>query len=883
MRTLYLTMLFIFSIHGLFGQTNVLDKQIDFSVQEGLVSDVLVKLAESAQVSISFSASFFKQQEQKLTLSFKNTRFEEVLQAILAGTSVSYKVIGAKVLLFKVKPKFAIISGFITDEDTGERLIAATIYCPQLHQGALTNEYGFYSLKLPVGKTELQFRYLGSKSKSISYELTEDVQLNIGLKTTVRLEEVVVKPESSELSMILNSKSEGIQLLTEFVEMSPNLGGESDLVRTLELLPGIQSGIDGLGGLQVRGSENGHHLMMLDGVPVYIPYHLMGLYSIYNTSAIQSATLFKGMLPARYGGRLSSFLDVRMREGNQYKWQTEIGSNLLTSKILIEGPLKRANDKEQFASILFSARYGYPNLLFKPVFNEAFFERNNPLDNEFYDVNLKLNANLSKKDRIYFSVFTGSDNFIRQTNFDADTKPDDVPKSRGELSFNWGNTVSALRWNHVFNKQLFVNTTLTYSNYHYQYTNLEYFFDDQGNFVDFYFINNNSNNQDVGMKVDIDYLPNPQHAMRFGFGSSARQFISQVSFVDDNHPEVREDALDGVFNIEQLRKIVSAPVYNVLEMYAYVEDQVLLSKTWQVDLGLRYSAFFHDKERFVRLEPRMMIKHDLSPKLHATATLTRTVQYLHLIPNTILRLPNDLWVPSTGNNLPQLAWQTEWGITYHPTKQLSFTCDVYYKAMNNLYTYPNNFNSLEELNELQPESYLLQGNGRAYGVETQFKYEGKQVGGVISHTLSKSDRQFDGLNDGQRFPFDFDQRHQVTCFTYCKIGKNWNIGCNWVFNTGGPLLHLNGFELGESLVRLTPSNGQGGIDRASSYHRLDVNATYQFKIAKTQHQLAIGIYNVYDRNNSGFFDIIDDRFGEPSPRLISVIPFMPSISYKLNL
>lgn len=882
MRKLFFLVLLFITFNS-FAQS-LLTQRLDFSVSESSPTIALQQLAKQSGITISFSTNFFKRQSKKLSFSVKNQTIEHILNQILQSSGIAYKVLNNKILLYKVKLKKATISGYLKDEDTGERLIGATIYCSSLQTGAITNEYGFYSLTLPTGEIQLQFSYLGCKKVVKTLQLEADLHQDIALKASIALKEVVVKPESEELMFISNNKSEGTQLLEDFVMASPTLGGEPDYVRAAQLLPGVQSGVDGLGGIQVRGGESGHHLMLLDGVPVYIPYHLLGAFSIYNASTVQSAKLFKGMIPARYGGRLSSFFDVRTREGNQYKWHAEAGISLLNGKVLVEGPLKKAQeDGHGGSSMLLAGRYSPQVDLLSPIIDETFFEHSyGNLNSTFYDLNLKLNYSLSKKDRFYLSLFIGYDQFYK-----AFQEEEEDYFANTEYTYSWGNIISSFRWNHLYSKKLFANYTFTFSYFNYYYSGLELFFndldddDEDNDEFDLYFTDNRSENKDFGLKADFDYLPTPKQSVQFGFGLNARELIPVFTFLDEEDEEL-EDLLEGEISIDDIDNLIVYEGDFVVEADAYVETQLELSDTWQLDAGLRTSFFQNQKQSFFNLEPRLLINKQLA-KSHVYGSVSRMVQYLHLVSNTALKFPNDLWVPASEGILPQKAWQLELGWAFQPSESLHLTFEAYHNTMQNLYAYPEGEAFLDNVNEVDPEDYLLRGEGRSYGLESLLKYDGKEHGFMFSYTLSNTQRRFDGQNLESWYPHDFDQRHRIKLFAYQKIGKHFQLGVNWVYFSGSPKLNLLEPTLGSgfSYIDLNPVGEKNSI-RSTPYHRIDFSVSYQKVGKKLSHRFTFGSYNAYNQQNIAFYEITETNTGFNS-RPKSFIPFIPSFSYSIKL
>ncbi|MFT7603251.1 MAG: hypothetical protein ACI8VT_000818, partial [Saprospiraceae bacterium] len=483
-----------------------LNKVVDFSVDEISLSEALQELSKVAAIDIAFSNNFFDVAE-RISLQVKNKSLEHILSVLLKNRNVGFKELGNRVLLFINKEaRTFTISGYVEDKTSGERLIAATVFCNKNQKGTITNEYGFYSLSLPAGKIDLQSRYLGHQKNGQSFTLDKNVRLTIKLAANLTLPEVIVLPEGKGSPISYSALNTISQLDKSFIEANPGLGGEEDFVRASQLLPGIQGGVDGLGGVRVRGGESGQNLMLMDGVPVYIPYHLLGVYSVYNSSTVNSAQLLKGSFSARYGGRLSSVYDVRIKEGNKEGWHGEAAVNLVNGKLLIEGPILKGK-----GSMLVAGRYAPNGFLLNPEFKRIYFQldgEEGELSSTFNDLNIKMNYNLSPNDRLYLSMFSGTDAFFR---FFSEKNDGNKATWYSTLDFDWNNTIGMLRWNHLFNKKLFSNTTITYSAFSFNNITFEEIENEEEEewLADLVYLENQSDNKDIGIKIDFDFIPNP--------------------------------------------------------------------------------------------------------------------------------------------------------------------------------------------------------------------------------------------------------------------------------------------------------------------------------------------------------------------------------------
>ncbi len=857
---------------------STLSKSIDFTANNITINEALLKLSKIAETDIAFSNNFFKNQT-KINLDFQGETIDNILDEILASTNIDYKQMGNRILLFKKKIQYYTISGYIEDEATGERLISATVYSPELQKGTETNEYGFYSLTLPKGAISLIYSYLGCEQQETEIDLNKSLQKNIQLKNSLTLAAVIVNP-TKQKEQIFQTQDEhyATQISTKMTAIIPDLGGEADPIRTAQMMPGIQSGADGLGGIYVRGGDSGHNLMLLDGVTVYIPYHLLGIFSIYNNNTIRSAKVLKGSFPARYGGRLASVFDVRTREGNQYKWTGQGGINLINSNALIEGPFQNGK-----GAVLLAGRVTHSDFLLKPFFQKTYFRRNaEELETGFYDFNVKMNYTLSEKDRLYLSVYRGAD--IMQSSSEYEDEDDEIFEE-DEIQLNWSNSIAALRWNHLYNDKLFSNTTLMYSIFNYEYTVLEEIKSNRGERPEeILYIDNRSTNGDFGLKTDFDFLPSAVHRLRFGAGISFRQFVPDITFFDELDEEL--DDFDDDFRIDDFDELIEGKLTRATESYAYFEDQINLHNKWRFDIGLRASAFLQDEQTYANLEPRLVANYKINPSIGLHTSLSRMVQYLHLVSNSTVRLPNDLWVPSDEDILPEEAWQTELGLSINPSSQTHFTIDAYYKWMENLYSYPDFYDFKEDDFETDDfGEFLVAGNGEAFGVEFSLKHDSEKMGGYLSYAFTESTRQFEKINLEQPFPHAYDQPHQVKIFLYRKFGERFHAGLNWVFNTANPIQFIQplGSEQVNPNIETGSLSGNKNVQRSENYHRLDLSLTYKLVRPKAEHTIKLGAYNAYNRANIAYYrvDVLNAN-SMPTIRPVYALPFRPSIAYSIR-
>lgn len=867
---------FLFFVTTAWSQSKV-DTKIDFFTEEVSITQAIALLSEQTNIPISFSNTSFKTSKlQSHTFQQKSVRF--ILEQLLADEAVEYLVLGDQIILrpkAKALKKFT-LSGYIQDASDGEKLIAATFFSTTHQKGTISNEYGFFSLTLPEGPCQIRCSYLGSQEKELTLTLTKDQKLNIELERLITLAEVEVRPFAEGGQQFFSTSGSADEFSIKHLSRIPDLGGEPDLLRAAQLLPGVQSGADGLGGLHIRGGNADQNLMLLDGVPIYNPTHLMGIYSVFNTSAIRDAKLIKGNFPARYGGRLSSVLDVRTREGNQKKWGGAIHTGLTSSNLSAEGPIAKGK-----GAILLSGRHSHSNFLFDTITRAVFFpEFNGPLSYRFYDLNGKVNFTLGTKDRLFFSFYRGGDQFRVLEIFEEEEEGYSADIYDTELS--WGNSIGSFRWNHQFSDQLFANTTLTSSQY--QYNNALFYEyteeDDTGELLanEFTYDNLGSELIDYAAKIDFDYLPSPEHYIRFGGGltfhnlsPSYNSFEGEEEDFEISSDSITLDDLDDFFTGEQ---------FYSQEWFAYFEDEFSFKSRWKINAGLRVSGFLSEEINYANLEPRLGIRYNINDQWTIHGGISRMVQYLHRVAGIGISKPDDIWIPSNFAIEPQSSWQGGLGLEYRSSKDLRISIESYLKAMNNLVSFDDSTFTLYPEQAL--ETGLVFGSGLAYGLEFLVKKDFGKSGGHFAYTFARATRYFPDLNLGIDFPFLFDRRHQVSLFLFHQFNKRWELTSNFLYGTSHPIIAIESnedFELSTS-----PINGKGNKNgsRNRGYHRLDISLLYKYHRPRFQHTFKAGIYNAYNQPNEAFFRLTTSLQGEDILNPVSFMPLLPSLSYNLQ-
>ena len=774
------------------------------------------------------------------------------------------------ICLVSAQEKFT-ISGYITDYESGETLIGATALVKELGNGAVSNEYGFYSISVPEGSYTLEFSYIGFgniiKSVSLSANYKLDVELG---EMKNELAEVVVtaKEEDSnvrEVSMSVNK----LDITT--IKSMPTLLGEVEIIRSLQLLPGVNSVGEGATGFNVRGGSIDQNLILLDEAPVYNSSHLFGFFSVFNPDAVKDVKLYKGGIPSRYGGRLSSILDVRMKEGNKKKLNINGGVGFIFSRLSVEAPIIK--DK---SSLIVAARRSYIDVLAKPFLSESL----NGSELNFYDLTLKTNYDINDKNRLFISGYFGRDNF----------------GFGDQAGFNWGNKTGTIRWNHLFSERLFSNLTFYFSDYDYQIK----FGNDSQNKFDW-----NASIQNIGVKPEFSFFLKPGNLLKFG-GQSILYTFDPGNAVGVSEGEERDFSL---------------PQKYAMENAVYVENEIDITTTIKTNYGLRLSSFtylgkgtayeyadgipgerryatsateYDDWESiktYYNFEPRLSLQMQLSSNNSIKASYNRTTQYIHLVSNTTAATPVDIWTPSTNNIRPSTADQVAFGYFQNlndNTYELS--AEVYYKTMNNLVDYIDGADLL--LNQFI-EGDLIEGEGRAYGIELMAKKTKGKFNGWLSYTLARTERQTPGINGGEWYASRFDQLHNLSLTGFYEINDRWTTSANFAFNTGSPTTFPTTRYTIQGFVVPHNANEVRNNVRLPNYHRLDLSITRKGKIKEGKRwtgDWVFSVYNVYNRKNafSIFFAQEDGRIPIGSSvntdayRLSVIGNFIPSVSYNFK-
>ncbi|KPK82659.1 MAG: hypothetical protein AMS27_14385 [Bacteroides sp. SM23_62_1] len=767
-------------------------------------------------------------------------------------------------------------SGFIEDMETGERLIGATLFEYHSQKGTVSNNYGFFSLTTTEGEVILMVSYVGYQPESLKFILAKDTSLVIRLIPGAEIEEVSIT--SQNLKREINSSVISMNKITiSSINNLPTLLGEGDIMKTMQFLPGIQFGSEASSGLVVRGGSPEQNLILLDGAPIYNSNHAFGLFSVFNSDAIKNLSLIKGGFPARYGGRLSSVIDVRMKEGNTKEYHGSLNVGTIASKFTLEGPIIKEK-----SSFIISARRTYVDLLLPRSFKE---ESDIP-GFWFFDFNSKINHQLTKKDRLYLSFYMGKDRFTEEERF----KSNDGSYRDDENSMaDWGNRTSLLRWNHLFNSRLFSNLSVFFSTYG---LTIDINEDEKSdNYFKYQAHIYNSGIKDISMQLDFDYYPVATHELKFGTNYIYHTFNpGELRKITTEYYDV-----DGVKtyppsgNIDDISR--NDPIY-AHEFRAFMEDDFTFSGKFNTNIGIHYSGFLVDGQYYHSLEPRISASYPVTENMAVKGAYSRMKQYIHLLTHSGMGLPTDLWLPVTPLVKPQYSNQYTTGMVYVINDIYKLNIEGYYKSLHQIYEYSEGTDYLAANNTW--ENNIEMGSGRSYGIEFMLgKHVGK-LGGWISYTYSKTDREFEEINNGKPFPYKYDRTHQANTVIKYTINSHLSVNACWIYATG--MAYSLATQKYSSLFNLytwnAPYNPSENIDvykernnaRMPDYHRLDISVIYHNKGEKMGHTVNFSIYNTYGRFNPYLIYWDDDNsdYGKRKLKQVALFTIIPSLSYKLD-
>ena len=773
------------------------------------------------------------------------------------------------------------ISGTLTNGSTGELLIGAQVLVPSIQLAVSSNNYGFYSLSVPKGVYIIEFKSIGLTDKKMELDINRNTELNIELQVAEKnLEEVQINAKKGE--NVNSTKIGQMALEIEDIKLLPAFMGEVDVLKTIQLLPGVSSVSEGGQGFYVRGGGPDQNLVLLDEAIVYNPSHLFGFFSVFNSDAVKSVNLTKGTMPANFGGRMSSVLEVNMNEGNSKKFKVKGGLGLISSRLTVEGPIKK--DKGSF---IISGRRTYIDVLMKGLIpKKSAFSGSGYY---FYDFNFKANYKLGKKDKLFLSGYFGKDKFF------YDNKNDNFL-----VDMPWGNSIASLRWNHIFSGKLFMNVSSTYTGYQFSF----------GSQQDQFKFRLSSSISDIGSKVDFSYFPNDRHKIKYGLSYIYHTFIPT---------SVAISAEEVDFDMGKPQKIFSH------ESAIYFTDDFDVSNRFRLNFGLRYS-FYQQTGPFTRyikgtighsdttityskgeiikfyqgLEPRISARFTLTENSSIKAGYSINNQYVHLTSMSAVSLPTDIWYPSTSIAKPQKGWQATAGYFQDFFNgKIETSVEIYYKGMNNLIEFKEGVLPTDNVKD-NTDNLLTFGKGWCYGAEFFIKRKIGKLTGWIGYTWAKTERKFPEINGGKVYPAKYDRRHDLSVVATYKMNERWVFSSTFIYATGNTLTLPTAWYVQDNSLLF--DYGARNSTRMAPYHRLDISATLYgktYKIRKNDQgesekipkkyksNLSFSIYNVYNRANPFFLyvdsngDLFKGNFNM-KVKQVTLFPIIPSFTWNFE-
>lgn len=780
------------------------------------------------------------------------------------------------------------ISGHITDIASGETLIGAGILEKESGLGAVTNNFGYYTLTIPSGEYDFHFSYVGYSEKVMRIDMRRDTVVNVALETgeTLSSSHIVARKDAGIQSTYLGA----IDIPAAQIKNTPVLFGEADVLKVLQMMPGVQGGNEGFSGIYVRGGGPDENLIMLDGVPIYNVDHMLGIFSVFQPEAVKKVTLYKGSFPARYGGRVSSIVDIRTNDGNMKENHGTVSIGLISDKLHLEGPIIK--DKLAYSV---SAR-GMHTVLYAPVIKMVL--KDAYANYYFYDLNGKVTWRLSDRDRFYFGAYHGRDRFVYdEKNEGEGTETIGTQtthhnyKDRTDVRVFWGNTVGSARWNHVFNSKLFANTTLSYNRYRMVMGagSTETDIVDGVTTSSRYHLDYHSGIRDFGIRTDFDYTPSPKHLVKFGTEYLWHTFIPERMSAVDREVNGADIQVDTTIHFADPKK-----KYRGHELSFYAEDDFSVGEHLTFNPGVHLSMFNTEGRTYWSLQPRVSAKFATGTGYSFKAGYARMAQYVHLLSSAQISLPVDLWVPITKDIRPVTSDQYSIGAYYDGIKGWEFSVEAYLKNMRNILEYKDGTLMLGTSEGW--ENRVEMGEGTAKGIEFLVQKTAGKTTGWLAYTLAKTDRIFpDGsINNGERFPYKYDRRHCIDLSVDHRFNKKWGINATWTFATGGtttvPVRQVAVFSPYGYITDAQYVDHRNNF-RIPPSHRLNIGCNLHKERRRGESIWNFSVYNAYNRMNPNFvfmdygpdYDNNGNYAGTSlKMKKITILPLLPSVSWTRN-
>ena len=853
------------------------EREVRINFSEVPIDSALLLLVKASGVNISYDTQIIPKNVYR-TIASDGLKLGLILDDVLFQTGLVYRIVADQLIIKRDPSTFSkkriTVSGYVSDVQSGEKLVYANIFNGDLTNTGTTNEYGYYSITLPQGEQYLNSTYVGYKKAFQFFIADKDTVINIMLEPESLLNEVVILSSLPQAS----KKAEQVDNIPiELMNGMSSLAGEPDLFRMIQMRAGVTSGADGLGGINVRGGESDQNLILLDGVPIYNTGHALGLFSIFNPSVVKSAQLIKTGFPSKYGGRLSSVLDVRVKEGNKNELHGDISITPILLRGSLEGPIKKGK-----SSFLISGRRTIVDPWLKPL-SKYQFELNNEkgfVNYFFYDLNAKVNFILGDKDELYLSGYAGKDKFENEVLGEVLGKtPEENIEELDVTGWDWGNRMVSLRWGHYFNQKLVSYVQLGYSKFIFENFNFDRSILQKGTTQQSLLYNASffgSDIADILGSIDFEYFATSQLKIKAGVNLTQHQLRPGVSY-----NSTRDQVLDENNRIDEgrIKELTEFILYKGSENRFYVDNEIVTGPL-VINAGLHFSLIQTEGKSYNFLQPRLSFKAFLSEKNIIKLSYSQMDQYLHLLSSSGFGLPNDVWVSSSDIIAPQQSKEVSLGIYNNLGDKGGFNISAYYKNFQNLRALSEGgFLNFQNNNNWEEEVPI--GKGRTYGVELEVEKRTGALKGWLNYTFAKSLRQYDAINNGEEFEAKNDRRHSFKINALYQLNTNLEISAGWQIASGLPYTSPVG--LNKVIVDGVPEYIEiySTINNINlkTYHKLDFSLNLYSKYEWGQQKLSIGAYNAYNRQNPFYIDIVRDQETQNFQReAVSIMPLIPFVS-----
>ena len=856
-----LTLIFISLLSiSLFAQKGSLKQKINLHKQTYKIEQIFQQIQSQTGIELSYTSQI--NTDEKIRIESTTASLDHYLKQCINTQKFRWVLDDNKIFIIPIpsKEQTVRISGFIYDADTGESLINASIYNPNNHVGTVSNNFGFFSFKQQKQDAQVRISYVGYEDTNMNLSQSADTVVNIKLKAHKTLNEVKVladKDANNINHLFLSTYNITAQDLNKKSVM-----GEDDFYRNLLYLPGVQSANEASSGLIVRSGSPDQNLVLLDDVPVYYQSHLLGLFSIFNPDAIHQARLIKGGFPAQYGGRISSVLDIRMKDGNHKKIEGDFSIGLITTKLNIRGPIIKEK-----TSFNLSLRRSYLDLITSAIFNLT--DSDVKFSYYFGDLNFKLSHKFSNKDKLYLSTYWGGD-FAKLKANDFMFINDEPQKSINKVG--WGNFTNSLRWNHVYNDKLFGNTSLILSRYTFLTKDIRESQDENNKYKESFYHELYSGIRDYSLKSEFDYIPQSKYYNKFGIEANFHRTKPGSSIYENAQGDMENSMKDR--NID------------ALEMALYFQNQTQWNKKLLTSIGLRFTSFMLKNKTYISLEPRLTAQYRINPKLSLNTGYSMMSQYMHLITSSTLSLPTDVWLPVGENIKPIRSHQLNMGSIWQISNQWLLNSELFYKHTKNTLEFSKNAYLYEGKHKWS--SMVEAGKGWSTGFELLIKKHKGNTQGHLAYTLAKSEVKYKYLNKGMAFPSPYDRRHDLSIQVSQKLSSKVDININWIFGSGLPLtipnMSINTLSPYQSPeITETPVFSQRNSVRMPNYQRLDFTINFKKKKKRGTRIWNLSFYNIYNQKNPSFIYLQQENNDQGKSnyniKQLSFFSFIPSVSY----